>query len=329
MKRLPVPAALVEFLKHTGLFILVSHMDPDGDCIGSSLALSHFLTRRGNTVVQLNPGPFDRTEIADLESQFHSKMPERAAGDGSAVRCVVLDASTSDRIGALSDEVKGVPMAVVDHHSSGLPFGDVRYIDPSSPSTSYLIHRVIEAMGETPDAYEARWLLFALATDTGYFRFLDESAGDVLESVGRLVDAGASPAAIYQQMYGGRSIESRRFLGELLRRTESHCDGRLLVCWQTMADDETYGKESKDSASLYQLLMTVKGCEAIVFVREVGGGACTASLRSLNSLDVGKIAASYGGGGHARAAGFLTERPLNELKSELIGLFCTKLGSES
>ncbi len=321
MARLPIPQELLDFLAVEGTYLIVSHIDPDGDCIGSSLALGHFLERTGNRVFLLNPGPFDRTEILQYADRFTSSLPETARADEKKLRVVVLDASTLERIGSIRDEIDGFPLCVIDHHSSGQPFGDVQYIEPTSPSTSFLVQLTIEAMGHEVDGAEAEHLLFALATDTGYFRFLEENSADVFASVGRLVAAGASPSQIYYRMFGGRTFQSRKLLARMLRRTQAYCDGKLLVVWQTRWDKRLLGDDSHDSASLYQLLMTTKECEVIVYLRDVDGKSCTCSLRSSNAINVGEVAGHYGGGGHARAAGFLTPRPMKSVRRELIARF--------
>ncbi|WP_455383280.1 DHH family phosphoesterase [Salinispira pacifica] len=321
MDRLPVPPDLLEYFRPKGTYIIISHADPDGDCIGSSLALASVLRRTGNQALLLNPGPFDREEIKPFAGQFLEHLPEEVRGQDPAPRVVVLDASTLDRIGDIRDEISGLTVAAIDHHSSGDPFGDVRYVDPSSPSTSYLIQRLVEALGLSLEREEADQLMFALATDTGYFRFLDESAGDVLCGAGRLLDAGASPSRTYYQMFGGRSLESRRLLAILLRRTRAYFGGRLLISWQTRRDAARFGEENRDSMSFYQLLMTTRDCQIIVFLRDVDGKSCTGSLRSLEDIDVGRVAQEYGGGGHARAAGFLARKPLSRVRKELVSLF--------
>lgn len=325
MERPSVPPDLLDYFRVKGTYLVISHADPDGDCIGSSLALASILRAKENEVVLLNPGPFDRAEIEEYADQFLNAVPDGLSRRDPKPRVVVLDASTLDRIGEIGDQIAGLPIATIDHHSSGNPFGDVRYIDPTSPSTSYLVQRVVEALGLELPKDAAEQLLFALATDTGYFRFMDARSGDVLAGAGRLLDAGASPSQTYYRMFGGRSLESRRFLGILLRRTRSHFGGKLLVSWQTRRDTARFGEENRDSMSFYQLLMTTRDCEVIVFLRDIDGKSCTGSLRSLGDIDVGRVAQKYGGGGHARAAGFLAKKPFRAVRRELATLFGSML----
>jgi len=322
---IPIPPELLDYLRVRGTYLVVSHVDPDGDCIGSSLAFGHFLSRLGNTVHLLNCGPFDRTEIAQYASMFSATVPSELQSSLVDARVVVLDASTIERIGDLQSTIAGLPTAVIDHHSSGQPFGDVRMIDAAAPSTSYLIQQIIEALGYSPDKVEAEYLLFALVADTGFFRFLDERSSEVFASTARLVSAGASPSNTYFQMYGGHSIESRKMLATLLRRTRTYCNGKLLVVWKTRRDTRLLGGDGHDSASLYQLLMTTRECKVIVYLRDVDGRTCTGSLRSANSIDVGQIAKVYGGGGHSRAAGFHAHRPMRVVRNELVATFSSML----
>ncbi len=327
MDRPPVPPELLDYLRVPGTYLIVSHVDPDGDCIGSSMALAGVLRRKGNNVVQLNPGPFERAEIRQFAGQFLKKIPDGIINAQPPPRVVVLDASTRDRIGEIGEQIDGLPIATIDHHSSGDPFGDVRYIDATSPATSFLVQRTLEALDFPIETDDAEHLLFALSTDTGYFRFMDSSASDVFSAVGRLLLAGASPARTYYKMYGGRSIESRKFVSLLLRRTRSYCDGKLLVTWLTDGETRRFTEEDRDSMSLYQLLMTTKDCAVIVFLRPVDRKSCSVSLRSLADIDVGKAAQKWGGGGHARAAGFVAKQPLQQIRKELVSLFSEMLSS--
>jgi len=326
--RHPVPLELLEYFRVRGTYLIVSHVDPDGDCIGSSLALAGVLRREGNNVLLLNPGPFERSEIRQFSEQFLERIPDEIIKSRPPPRVVVLDVSTRDRIGKIGMQIEGLPIATLDHHSSGDPFGDVRYIDATAPATSFLVQRTLEALGYPIGTEEAEHLLFALSTDTGYFRFMDDSAGDVFSAVGRLLQAGASPARTYHRMYGDRSLASRKVLSILLRRTRSYGDGRLLVTWQTARESLRYGEEDRDSMSLYQLLMTTKDCEVIVFLRPIDRKTCSVSLRSLADIDVGKVAQKWGGGGHARAAGFVAAQPLRKTRAELVSLFNRMLSAD-
>ncbi len=312
MSRPKVPDSLREFLDAGEDFVVCSHMEPDGDCVASSLALGSFLKRRGCTVTHLNPGPFNRTEIIRFAPEFLPRLPEDRATTG--LRAIVVDCSTVERIGDIADDVASLPTAVIDHHSAGEVFGEQRYVDVTAPATCFLIQNIIESYGESPTREEAELLLFGLATDTGFFRHLDKDSADVFGSVSRLVAAGAVPRTIHALMYGDRPMNARRLLARLIDRVESHCDGAVMITWESLADAEEFGRATRDSDTLYQLLTSVEGVRAVAVVREETRSSCTGSLRSVDDTDVGEVARQFGGGGHKRAAGFLTHGSLAETK---------------
>ncbi|MBU0928932.1 MAG: bifunctional oligoribonuclease/PAP phosphatase NrnA [Spirochaetes bacterium] len=303
MTRLIEESGVVAFLERYSTFIIVGHKEPDGDCVGSQLALASFLERRGKRVALLSSGPFTRIEIAAYGPRFASSLePGIADADSSAL--IVVDCSSLSRIGAVRDSLpEGLPVAFIDHHASGEASGEVRLVDPGAPAVTYLVQGVIEAIGGAPTKEEAEFLLFGLCTDTGFFRHLDERSGQVFASVGRLAAAGASPKRAFDMMNGGKPFASRKLLGELLTRAETRYGGKLIVTSMDLDDQERYGLVGRDSDMLYQLLLTVSGMEVAVVVRQESPTDCTVGFRSRESVDVAAIAASFGGGGHRLAAG--------------------------
>jgi phosphoesterase RecJ-like protein len=236
---------------------------------------------------------------------------------------VVLDCSSLDRVGTLAEDVRDLLSVVIDHHSSGTPFGEIHFIDHNVPAVTLMVQYLIEAMGHTVDKVEAKWILFGFCTDTGFFRHLNSNQSDAFEAIGRLNKAGAAPKQIYSMIYGGRPLGTRVLLGKLLERTEALLDDRVLLTFETLQDKKTYGAENRDSDSLYQQLQTVEGCEAVIFIREEEEGNCTVGLRSNNSIDVGAIAHSFGGGGHKLAAGFSWTGERQEITRRLVDSFKT------
>jgi bifunctional oligoribonuclease and PAP phosphatase NrnA len=310
-----VPQELLAAFESFEKFNLIGHEEPDGDCLSSQLALGSYLRRRGKKTALISPGPFTRWEIQKLSDSFLSHVPEEFTDP--ATLTIVLDCSTLQRIGYLSKELGESTVAVIDHHASGRSFGSIRYIDSDSPSVSYMVQKIIETSREEPSPEEAELLLFGLATDTGFFRHLVEGSGAVFASAARLTDRGASPKAVHRAMYGGRSLASRMLLGRLLQRTKEHFDGRLLLTYETLEEQKTFGRENRDSDSLYQHLQGVNGCEVVALIRQESPDDCSVGLRSIGTIDVGALAYSFGGGGHAQAAGYPRKGSIEEAAVEL------------
>ena len=311
-----VPPTLLETLQRYPRFLLAGHEDPDGDCLSSQYALASFLRRRGKRAELVTPGPFERPEIEPYRRHFANHAPAGLRQNECLV--IVMDCSTLDRIGYLAEEIKGLPVAVVDHHTAGRDFGDVRFIDPAAPSVTYMVLHIIEALGDTPTAEEAKSLLFGLATDTGYFRHLELGSEDTFRAVARLVAAGADPKTIYQWMYGGRPLESRLLLGHLLSRAQPRLNGRAVFTYESLDDAQHFGKQHRDSDALYAHLQGIQHNELVVLVREEEPGRCTVGLRSHGTVDVGELAREFGGGGHTRAAGFTWQGSREEIEAALL-----------
>lgn len=311
-------SGILGFLSQYQSYCLVGHKEPDGDCIGSQLALGSFLERRGKTVHLLSAGPFSRTEIAGYASAFKDTC---AATRDSAMAVVVLDCSSLSRVGSVIDHLpQGAPVAIIDHHASGEASGDLRFVDTSAPAVTCLVQAIIEAYSP-PTKEEAEYLLFGLCTDTGFFRHLDEHSGDVFAATARLVAAGASPKRAFDLMNGGKPFDSRKLMGELLRRAEAKYDGKLIITSVDLEEQQRYGLVSRDSDMLYQLLLTIAGMEVAVVVRQESTTECTVGFRSRDSVDVAAVAASFGGGGHRLAAGLHIAGQANEVVERMIQAF--------
>ena len=315
-----IPEDLVHFLESFSTYYVIGHTEPDGDCIASQLAVSWLLEKLGKGAVPVSPGPFARPEIAGFESRFRAHLPEHVP-PGSAV--IVVDCSTIDRIGYLGEELREreLETAVIDHHASGRPFGSVRFIEPDAPSVTYLIHHIIDSFAVPLDTATAELLAFGLATDTGFFRHLEEGSADVFRAMGRLVDAGASPKRVHSLMYGGRTMDERMHLSRLLGRTKSLFGGKLLITREILSDRADISGGNRDSDQLYLLLTTLQGARVVAYIKEEAAGRCTVGLRANGDVDVGNLARGYGGGGHRKASGFDWAGTPDEIEDRLVELF--------
>lgn len=313
------PPELIEFLKDYDTYIIASHREPDGDCVGSSLALASWLTRHGKKTVLVSAGPFKRPEIKIFESLFIPRLPDPAPDGKIAV--VVLDCSNIERIGDAAPGLDSYPIAIIDHHATNSGDGGLSYLDGSAPSTTVLVQLVMEASGGGISKDEAEYLLFGLCTDTGFFRHLDDRSSETFSCTARLVEAGANPKRTFAHMNGGKSWGSRILISRILSRMVRHYDGKLVISYETFEDTSEYGLEGRDSDSLYQLIQSISGVEAMVIVRQESPTNCTVGFRSLDRIDVSKVAASFGGGGHRQASGLSIEGSINELIPRFVEAF--------
>jgi phosphoesterase RecJ-like protein len=215
--------------------------------------------------------------------------------------------------------IEDLPILVVDHHTSGEAFGDVRWVVPQSPSVTYLIQRVIEEFPDKPTPEEAEMLLFGLARDTGFFRHLPENSGFAFEAAARLVNAGVSPRKVYRMIHSGWELAKARLMAVSIQRAEPLAEGKLLVTYQTLEDLRSVGPTaSRGSDEVYRILQSVEGVEVVAFIQEESGGRCSVGLRSNGTCDVGTLARSMGGGGHTLAAGYTVRGTIDATKDKLL-----------
>jgi len=317
-----VPQELVNFIKAGSKFIVVGHKEPDGDCVGSQLALRSVLLRMGKSAIVSSAGPFKRAELKEYEGQFSAIPLETNKTD---TKVIIVDCSGKERTGSLNEILKDFSCAVIDHHAAvtHLPstIEEPVYIDPNAPSCSLLIFKVIKALGFELTEGEASLLLLGICTDTGFFRHLTEKNAEVFECVANLISCGASPKKTFYKMNGGKNLKSRILLGNILSRTESHFNGKLLLSYETLNEFETFGLEARDSDNLNQMLLAVEGAEAVVVIRQECADNCTVSLRSIDKIDVSQIAASLGGGGHKNASGLTMKGDVSFVKQIMLNSF--------
>jgi len=224
---LAVPAELLEFIKDGNKFIIAGHREPDGDCVGSQLALTSVLRRMGKEAIPFSTGPFKRTEIKPYEHLFTSALDEKTK---AGARVIIVDCSTADRIGDMEPFWEEHPMAIIDHHDNAdcpkwLGGEGLAYVDLKALSTTFMVLNVIKALGLEPLKEEAELLFFGLCTDTGFFRHIDGKGAQVFDAAAALIRAGANPKAAFAAMHGGKSLNSRKLLGHILLRAESQFAG--------------------------------------------------------------------------------------------------------
>jgi phosphoesterase RecJ-like protein len=311
-------AEAVRFIRSHESFLVLGHKEPDGDCVASQLGMAALLGALGKKVSVFSVGPFDRPEISEFQDSFGTTI---LAGTLPGAAVIIVDCSTPDRTGELGKSIGEAPCLVIDHHSSGSPFGTVRFIDSSAPSSTMLVLQLFDDMAIRPDADTARLLLFGLCTDTGFFRHLSLKGADTFRAVARLAEYGTSTAEVYMMVYGRRALSARKLLAEMLARTESHADDRFLLTWQTIEDRERLSALQRGEDDLYRLLQTVRGNVVVALVKEERPGAFSVGLRSTTAVDVGAIAGSFGGGGHRQAAGFDIDGTLASVKKTLLDTF--------
>ena len=310
-------AAILKVFREGERFLVCSHMRPDGDSIGSMLALGILLRHMGKHVDLISadrvPEPYRKLPgIPDI------RVAKRVQGSYDAA--VLLECDSMQRTA-----LRGLEpffLVNIDHHMTGAAFANLNWIDQKAASTGEMIWRIARAAGVaiTPDM--ATWLYTTVLTDTGGFCY--GSVRDTTFALARdLVHAGADPIAIAQAMYFSVPESRLLLLGAALRRLVR--EGRIAWLWVTDQDIARSGATEEDCEGIVNVALGIEGVEAAIFLRELPDGKIRLSLRSKGTLNVAAIAARLGGGGHGNAAGCTLEGPLRralkQAKAELrVGL---------
>ncbi|MDR2344170.1 MAG: bifunctional oligoribonuclease/PAP phosphatase NrnA [Spirochaetaceae bacterium] len=316
------PACLLEFVERQGKFIIAGHDEPDADCVCSQLALASILKRLGKDTLLCSAGPFRKPEVRPYEKLFLDKV---SGDDRADAAVIIVDCQGPQRTGSVCEALKDLPLAIIDHHERNGDAGGgtcvCAFVEAEAASTTMLVFSLFKALRLDLSADEARLLFLGLCTDSGFFRHIESGGEEAFRVAAELIGAGASPKETFAEINGGKTLASRLLLGMELGNTESYFGGKLLLSTESLAETEEYGIENRDTDTLYQLLMAVEGVEAVAVIRQHTDRECALGLRSRRALDVAKVAAVYGGGGHKNAAGAYVNGRIAELKLSVIGEF--------
>jgi phosphoesterase RecJ-like protein len=300
---------------------LTTHVNADGDGLGSEAGLAHLLRDRGIDAVITNPTatpPRFAFLFEDLPGVDRSAEAVRELRRADVI--VVLDISDLGRLGMLGDTVRtrGVPVACVDHHvgEGVLPDGP-RYVDVGAAATGELVFELAFANGWTMTRDAARGLYVAILTDTGGFRF-SNTRPRTLRVAAELLEAGVDPERIYLEVYA-RAPEGRpRLFAEALQTLVVEPDYGL--AWVTVPPGaiERLGVSSDDLEGVVEFPRSIEGVRMALLFREVSQGRVKVSLRSVGEVDVAAFAKAFGGGGHTKAAGLAIPGSLAEVQSAVL-----------
>jgi phosphoesterase RecJ-like protein len=314
-------AVVAAALRERQSFILTSHARPDGDAIGSQLALAFALDRLGKNVRLINrdpvPGPYrafpgtDRIEIA----------PE-ATGPADAV--VLLECSELSR-----PEVAGLDryfIINVDHHLGNEMYGAVNWFDPSAAACGEMVADIIDALGVAWTRDIAAHLYLAIATDTGSFRFGSISPR-TFDKCRRIAEAGVDPAALARLIFDSYSVGRVRITGAMLSAMELFHGNRVAVLHVDEDLLRANGATIDDTEGLVNLPLGAREVVAVALFKRQPTGVYRVSLRSKGDLDVRAVASRWNGGGHRNAAGCTVAGNFAELKQAFVVEIGAKLGS--
>ena len=306
-----------EIVRSHQRFLLVSHIRPDCDALGSELGMAGVLEAIGKTVRIVNgqatPPNLAFIDPANRIGVIGQTVQPTELADIDVL--MILDTSAWAQLGPMSDFIRAFhgKKVVVDHHVSSDDLSAEQFKDTHAEATGRLVVEAAEALGVTLTPEMAMPLFAAVATDTGWFRFASASAG-TYRVAAKLIDAGASPAAIYAALYEQDTLGRMKLRGRILSRIESDLGGRLAHTYVLKDDFKETGSLPSDTEDMVNFCLAIKGTEvAVIFVEQQKGGF-KISFRSRSPVDCSRLAEKYGGGGHKAAAGAFVDGPLTQVQ---------------
>jgi bifunctional oligoribonuclease and PAP phosphatase NrnA len=318
----------VEFVRLHQRFLIMTHVRPDGDALGSEIGLACALRQLGKAVrvaVASDLGP--RYEFAGAIDGPIERF--RAPGDEfrDADAIIVVDTGTWSQLDDFGPFMRSMTCgkAVIDHHRTQDDLGGLRFVDTRAEAAGRLVYEATMALGVPLTTAAANAIFLALATDTGWFRHssVEPRTFDLAEE---LVRAGARPTPLYDAVYSQSTLARMRLVGRALERMTAAAGGRVVHTEVRLADYAETGAVPPDTEDLINYPRAVAGVEiALVFIEQKDGGT-KVSFRGTEAHDVGRLAEQFGGGGHKMAAGATVARPLAETRAAVLRAALASLG---
>lgn len=295
--------------QEAGEILITSHVNPDGDAIGSGLALTLALEKLGKKV------NFVLQDKAPENIKFLTKIDKVKVYDESnnyqpdLIICV--DGATAERMGSSQNLFANRFVINIDHHISNTCYGNLNYVEEIS-STSELIFRFIKFCNIDLDLFMAEALYTGLVNDTGNFTH-NNVTPKTFEMAMELKEVGVDSSKIVREFFNTKSLPAIKLLGKALFEMNYNEEKKLVSHFISYEDLEKYGARKEDTEGIVEKLISLREAEVSLFLREDKPGVIKGSMRSKHDIDVNRIANLFGGGGHRKAAGFTSELTAKEI----------------
>lgn len=310
----PISALLAQ-LRSYPRFLITSHARPDGDAIGSVLAMAELLEQTGAQciIVLADELPIIYRTMPNVDRILFSKDAREVEPD-LRTPAVVLECDGIPRTGLAG--LEGRPLINIDHHASGRPFGMANWIDEDACAVAAMVYRLALAANVEITSSMATCLYTAIISDTGSFTYSTTTA-ETFAIAHDLSARGASPSQIARDIYFSNPESKIRLLGTALSNLKT--DGPVAWSWVTTHDMDRAGAGAEDCEGVVNYLISIAGVESAVFLRELPfADQYRLSIRSKGKIDVAQIAESFGGGGHRSASGCTLDGPLKTATERIL-----------
>ena len=308
-------------------FAILSHVRPDGDALGSQLALALSLNQLGKDIRVWNEDGMLEKYSFLARAQLLTKPPSGAEDVDVAI---ALDTAIQNRLGTAFQAIRTAKIWInIDHHPSNPGYGDLVYVDPAAPATGQILFELIKSERLPFDRAIAEDLYVAISTDTGSFQYPNTTAR-TFEIAAELVRAGVDVGRINQQVYENYPRRRVELLRELLRTMRFEGGGRVASFSLSLKTAAELGVLPEDNEGLIDHLRAIRGVIVAVFFEELPDGKVRVSMRSKSEkTDVCAICQKFGGGGHTLAAGARVRGSLAEVEQKILEAICNAVGCDS
>jgi phosphoesterase RecJ-like protein len=305
--------AIARAIRGNDRFLIACHENPEGDAIGSELALALALRRMGKTATVLNADPVP-SNLRFLPGADTIVFED----DGSAYPVsVIVDCGSPDRTGRVGEVLSRSPLQInIDHHKTNGSYGHLRLIDPSAAATGLLVHRLLASMGEPIGLDVALNIYVAVLTDTGSFHY-SSATPEAFRVAGEMVALGIDPWKVSEQLFESQEADRVRLLGRVLDSLALSSSGRFASITTTLADLAEFRATRDFLEGFINYPRSIAGVEVAVSFREEGDAEWRVSFRSKGRVDVADVAARFGGGGHRNASGCSVRGELPEVRRRI------------
>ena len=306
---------IVETLRSRASFVLSSHARPDGDSIGSQLAMAFALRELGKEAIIVNadPAPGPLQQFPGVGDIIIARRVECAAD-----AAIIMECGDLARTG-----VEGLDRFLlinIDHHPGNTAYGAINWFDPNAAACGELVYDIVRALGVPLTVDIATHIYMAILTDTGSFHYSNISPR-TFDICRETLAAGVDPVRVARNVYDSNNMGRLKLFGAVLSAMQIDRTGRIAIVYLDHEMARAAGGTYEDTEGLINLPLTVKEIQAVVFFKQIEGDTYRVSMRSKDDVDVSAVAKEFGGGGHKNAAGCTVTSPIDALQK----LFIEKL----
>lgn len=307
---------LLAILADKKRILITTHARPDGDALGSELALCLALRNRGQDaiIVNVDPVPPQFDFIGEDRHLFRIFGVDFADENLAEVDlAVIVDTSAKKQLPGIYDALSrnNVPLAVIDHHSISDRLTADTFQDATAPAAGCILMDFFDFAHIKITPRIAEYLFLAICTDTGWFRF-PSMKSETFRQAARLMECGVNPAEMYARVNEWYPFARTKLIGVFASNATREVGGRVIYSWITRNDFQACGADYSETTDMVNLLLSTKGAEVAVAFMEHENGV-RINFRSRSEVNVAEIAQIFGGGGHVKAAGAFMEMPLGEV----------------